>query len=118
MNNDRGTVHYYDEQKMKEFRVKIEKEILDWPDVTTRKMYGCPCYKYKDKLFAFLVTDGVVLTKTSEQDKTKLSQEFAIKPFQTATRTMKGWPQIPVDGTTDIGKIISFIKNSYNQSIL
>ena len=79
-------------------------------------MYGCPCYKFKEKLFAFLVTDGIVLTKASEQDKMKLSKEFKIKPFQAATRTMKNWPQIPVDESSDIKKIISLIKNSYNQS--
>jgi len=109
-------MQYYNEEKMKNFRLRIEKEILNWPDVTTKKMYGCPCYKYKDKLFAFLVTDGVVLTKTSEQDKMKLSKEFTIKPFQASTRTMKGWPQIPVDETSDLDKIIPFIKNSYSQS--
>jgi len=109
-------MQYYNEEKMKNFRLRIEKEILNWPDVITKKMYGCPCYKYKDKLFAFLVTDGVVLTKTSEQDKMKLSKEFMIKPFQASTRTMRGWPQIPVDETSDLDKIIPFIKNSYNQS--
>jgi len=109
-------MQYYNEEKMKNLRLKIEKEILIWPDVTTKKMYGCPCYKYKDKLFAFMVTDGIVLTKASEQDKLKLSKEFSIKPFKAATRTMKGWPQIPFDDTSDLKKIIPFIKNSYTQS--
>jgi predicted DNA-binding protein (MmcQ/YjbR family) len=109
-------MQYYNEEKRKNFRLKIEKEIFTWPEVTTKKMYGCPCYKYKDRLFAFLVTDGIVLTKASEQDNMKLSKEFSIKPFQAATRIMKGWPQIPVDGTSDLEKIIPFIKNSYNQS--
>jgi predicted DNA-binding protein (MmcQ/YjbR family) len=109
-------MQYYNEEKMKNFRLRLEKEILNWPDVTTKKMYGCPCYKYKDKLFAFLVTDGVVLTKSSEQDKIELSKEFTIKPFQASTRTMKGWPQIPVDETSDLDKIILFIKDSYSQS--
>ncbi|MDG6228459.1 MAG: hypothetical protein QCH96_00675 [Candidatus Thermoplasmatota archaeon] len=101
---------------MKNLRLKIEKEILNWPEVTTKKMYGCPCYKHKEKLFAFLVTDGVVLTKASERDKLELSKEFQIKPFQAANRTMKGWPQIPVDETSDLGKILVFIKNSYENS--
>ena len=69
-----------------------------------------------NKLFAFLVTDGVVLIKVSEQYKMKLSKLFKIRPFQTATRTIKKWLQIPVDEKSDIEKIISFIKNSYNQS--
>ena len=110
-------MQYYNEEKMKSFRLKIEKEILSWHNVTTKKMYGCQCYKYKEKLFAFLVTDDIVLTKASKQDKMKLSPEFTIKPFKAATRTMKGWPQIPVDETSNLEKIISFIKNSYNKSM-
>jgi len=107
-------MQYYNEEKMQNIRLKIEKEILSWPDVTTKKMYGCPCYKYKNKLFAFLVIDGVVLTKTNEQDKIKLSKYFQIKPFQTATRTMNNWPQIPLNEKSDFKKIIPFIKKSYN----
>ncbi len=109
-------MQYYNEEKMKKLRLILEKEILNWPEVTTKKMYGCPCYKHKDKLFAFLVTDGVVLTKASEQDKMKLSKEFSIRPFKAATRTMKGWPQIPIDETSDLTKIVPFIRNSYDQS--
>lgn len=109
-------MQYYNEEKMKNFRLKIEKEILIWPEVTTKKMYGCPCYKYKEKLFAFLVTDGIVLTKASEQNRIRLSDEFMIKPFQAANRTMKGWPQIPVDETSDLEKILVFIKKSYTNS--
>jgi len=109
-------MQYYNEEKMQRLRLKIEKTVLSWPNVTTKKMYGCPCYKYKDKLFAFLVTDGVVPTKVSEQKKLTLSKEFLIQPFKAATRTMKNWPQIPVNETSDLEKIIPFIKNSYNQS--
>ena len=79
-------MQYYNEKKMHNLRLLIEKEVLNWPNVTTKKMYGCPCYKNKEKLFAFLVTDGVVLTKMSEQDKIRLSKEFTIKPFQAGTQ--------------------------------
>ena len=109
-------MQYYNEEKMKNLRVKLEKEILSWPQVTTKKMYGCPCYKYKDKLFAFMVTDGVVLTKVSEQSKMKLSKEFEIKPFQAGKRIINRWPQISVNKSTDLEKIFPLIKNSYNQS--
>ncbi len=109
-------MQYYNEEKMKNIRVKLEKEILGWPDVSTKKMYGCPCYKYNQKLFAFLVTDGVVLTKADDQDKEKLTKDFKVKPFQVATRTMKGWPQIPLDVTSDVKKIIPYIKNSYHHA--
>jgi hypothetical protein len=68
--------------------LRIEKEVLNWPNVTTKKMYGCPCYKNEEKLFAFLVTDCVVLTRVSEQEKIELSKEFEIKPFQAGHRTL------------------------------
>jgi TfoX/Sxy family transcriptional regulator of competence genes len=109
-------MQYYNEEKMKNIRLRLEQEILSWPGVTTKKMYGCPCYKYSNKLFAFLVTNGVVLTKASEQDKVKLSKEFILKPLQAATRTMKGWPQIPIEEASDVQKILSFIKKSYAHS--
>jgi len=109
-------MQYYNEEKMHALRLSIEQVILSWPDVTTRKMYGCPCYKYKDRLSAFLVTDGVVLTKASDQVKIQLSKEFTIKPFQAGSRTMKSWPQIPVDETSDLSKIVPLIKMSYHQA--
>jgi len=109
-------VQYYNEEKMHSLRLTIEKEVLNWPNVTTEKMFGCPCYKNRDKLFAFLVTDGVVLTNASEQDKIKLSQEFKIRPFKAGKRTMNRWPQISVDKTTDVVRIIPFIKKSYDES--
>jgi hypothetical protein len=42
-----------------------------------------------------------------------LSKDFLIKPFQAATRTMKGWPQIPLDDSSDLKKILEYIKKCY-----
>ena len=109
-------MEYYNEEKMRDLRLRIEKEVLSWPGVTTRKMYGCPCYKNREKLFAFLVTDGVVLTKLSERDKIKLSRELTVKPFQAGTRTMKNWPQVSVEANSDLEKIFPYVKSSYSQS--
>gem|GEM_PF-6450684 len=50
-------------KEMHDLRVKLQAVILSWPNATAKRVYGCPCYKNSDKLFAFLVTDGVVLTK-------------------------------------------------------
>jgi hypothetical protein len=109
-------MQYYNEEKMHTIRERVDKEVLSWPHVTTKKMYGCPCYKYKDKLFAFLVTNGVVLVKVNEQDMTSLAETFLITPFSTGTRTMGKWPQIPLDETSDLNKIFLFIKQSYRRA--
>jgi hypothetical protein len=111
-------MQYYDEEKMRTLREHLEKEVLSWPHVNTKKMYGCPCYKHDEKLFAFLVTDGVVLIKMSDQDKMKVSKEFEIKPFQAGEkRIMYRWPQIHVKNTSDLEKILPFIKKSYTLSL-
>ena len=102
---------------MHDFRLRLEKEILSWPGATTKKMYGCPCYKYKDKLFAFMVTDGVVLVKVNEVDRNKLSTEFEMKPFQAGEkRTMSLWPQIRIEKIADLERILPYIKNCYTSS--
>jgi hypothetical protein len=109
-------MQYYNEVKMHDLRLEIEKEVLNWPNVTTEKMFGCPSYKNKDKLFAFLVTDGVVLTNVSEQDKVKVSQEFKVTPFQAGKRTMSRWSQISVGKITDLERILPLIKKSCDES--
>jgi predicted DNA-binding protein (MmcQ/YjbR family) len=108
-------MQYYSEEKMHTLREQLEKEVLRWPDVHTKKMYGCPCYKHGEKLFAFLVIDGVVLIKMTEQDKMKATKDFEVKPFQAgAKRIMYRWPQIRVQTTVELEKILPFIKKSYS----
>jgi len=64
---------YYDENKSGDLRRALEKEIMDWPNVSTKKMFGCPSYIVNGKLFALLVTNGVVITKLNEQEKNDLN---------------------------------------------
>ena len=106
---------YYDEETMKAIRLKLELDVLRWPEVTTKKMYGCPCYKRQEKLFAFLVTQGVVLVHAPDDDKARLSDEFDVKPFQiNAKRSMNKWPQITITQPTDLKRILPYIKRSYD----
>jgi len=104
---------YYSEEEMKEIRLTFEEEILAWPEVTTRKMFGCPCYKADNKLFAFLVTGGVVLTKLSEPDRETLSNSFDTEPFQAGKKTIKNWPRVTVQDKSELPKIITFVEKSY-----
>jgi hypothetical protein len=50
---------YFDEQKMGEIQNELEKEILEWPGVSSREMMGCLCYLHGKNMIAFLVTDGM-----------------------------------------------------------
>jgi hypothetical protein len=105
---------YYSEEDMTDIRAAFEDKVLIWPEVTTRKMFGCPCYKARNKLFAFLVTDGVVLTKLSEAEWGALSDKYHIEPFQAGKRTVKHWPRVTVENIDELDQIFEYAKKSYN----
>jgi len=46
-------MQYYNEEKMHNLRLLIEEEHLNCANVTTKKMYGCPCYKNKENYRIF-----------------------------------------------------------------
>jgi hypothetical protein len=108
---------YYSEEDMKDIRLAFEEEILAWPEVTTKKMFGCPCYKADNKLFVFLVTGGVVLTKLSESDRETLTNLFNTEPFQAGIKTVNNWPRIPVLDKSELPKIITFVEKSYKTAM-
>lgn len=60
---------WYIEEETKELRQALEKEILKWPHVDYKKMFGCPCYLANGKMFAGLVTKGLIITKLNEIEK-------------------------------------------------
>ena len=52
----------------------VKEEIISWPRVTNRKMMGCPCYLAGGKMFAGLVTRGMVITKLTPEEKDELGE--------------------------------------------
>ena len=109
---------YYDESQTSALREALETVILRWPLVTTRKMFGCPCYKAKDKMFVFLVTRGIVFLSLSAGDRETLARDFAGVPFDTGTgRQMKGWVQVAVDDPAGLEPLWPFVERSYRGAI-
>jgi hypothetical protein len=102
-------MQYYNEEKMHNLRLLIEKEVLNWPNVTTKKSMVVRVTKIRKNYSHFWLRTAWFL-------QIRLSKEFTIKPFQAGKRKMNKWPQVSVDETTDVEKIIPFMKNSYDQS--
>jgi hypothetical protein len=107
---------YYDEYKMESLRLFFEEEILKWKDIEQKKMFGCPCVKVNGKLFAFLVTDGIVLTKLNDVEKSEIIESFKAGPFKTHNRTMRKWVQIPYRKNLDLESILPYIRLSYENA--
>ena len=108
---------YYSEDEMREIRAAFEGHVLSWPEVTTKKMFGCPCYQANKKLFAFLVIGGVVITKLSEPDRQSLSNDFQTVPFQAGKKTVKNWPRVSIQDKAELNTIISYVEKSYDTAL-
>jgi TfoX/Sxy family transcriptional regulator of competence genes len=103
---------YYSEEETRGLREAIEKEVLGWGGVITKKMFGCPCYWTNKKLFAFMVTKGLVILRLSEDDKTELSKSFETGPFKAANKTMGNWLRVSLD-EKDADKVLPYVRKAY-----
>jgi len=54
---------YYSESESPLLREKFEDTVLQWPEVTRRKMSGRPTYSIRKTIFAMLVNGGIILSQ-------------------------------------------------------
>ncbi len=108
---------YYVEDDARALRQAFEKEVLLWPDVITRRMFGCPAYVADGRLFAFLVTDGVVITQLRHKDIETLAQDNQTEPFKAGERVIKRWTKVFIADPAAIGRIMSFVRKSYQTAM-
>lgn len=108
---------YYYEEKTRDFRLAFEEQVLSWSKVIKKKMFGCPCYKADEKLFAFLVTKGIVITKLVESERERIASKYRTTPFQAGQKIVQNWIKIPIKNKSDIDEIIPFVRKSYDTVI-
>ncbi len=108
---------YYSEEDTKDLRLSFEAHVLSWPKVGTKKMFGCPCYKANGRLFAFLVTNGIVITQLEQTDSEALSRRYKTTFFQAGKKLVKGWLKLQIKDLKELDKIMPFIKRSYESAI-
>ena len=108
---------YYDETEMAETREALEAALADWPGVTRTRMFGCPCYKADEHLFAFLVTGGLVLTRLTKTEKDAVLKRFKGVPFRAGPKSVPGWPQLPVPRPADLKRYLPLVRKSYTTAL-
>ncbi len=108
---------YYSEEETGELRRAFESEIVRWPRVDSRKMFGCPCYLANGRLFAFLVTGGLVITQLSQSDREELSRLRQTSAFHTGGKIYRSWVTVPVEDSGDLDEIMSFVSKSYEAAL-
>jgi len=106
-------MEYYSEDEGRELRVAFEGKTLHWPMVTARRMYGCPAYLADGKLFAFLVTDGVVITQIRKHDRETAASVFTTAPFKVGEREIERWVIITLEDVKQLNRLMKLVKKSY-----
>ena len=108
---------YFDKEKMGQIRDELEKEILQWPGVSTREMMGCLCYLHDKNMIAFLVTDGIVMSKLTEQEKKDLSKVSKQISFKMGGKTIRK-PVWELRTRDNLRTILPFLKKSYQATLI
>ena len=108
---------YYSEEETNEIRLALEAEILKWYKVDFKKMFGCPCYMANGRLFVFLVTKGIVITRLSETDRANLSINNLTTSFRAGDKDMKNWLQISLSKPKELLSIVPFVRKSYEEAL-
>ena len=107
----------YSKEAMKDLKSAFDEEVLHWPALGPNKRFGCPCYEAQGKLFAFLVTKGVVATQLSEVDRGKLYHDRKAAPFSPGGKAIQRWAQLPFRTRKNLGRIVPLVRSSYEAAL-
>ena len=108
---------YYIEEHAGNLRRALEDAVLGWPEVDTKKMFGCPSFMAAGKLFAFVVTKGIVLTSLSEDEREGVRAEFETQPFTPGGSHVKSWVLVPMTSADEIDALLPWIEASYEGAL-
>jgi hypothetical protein len=109
---------YYSEEAAEPLRLRFEEKVLRWSKVSAMRMFGCPCYKADGKLFAFLVTNGIVITCLAQADRETVSRGYHATAFRSGTRVIQKWMRVPIERMSDLDRVVRFVRRSYESARL
>jgi hypothetical protein len=104
----------YSEEMMHATRVTLERELFRWPGVATKAIFGLPGYIVNGRVFALLVTGGIILTKLTETDREEVIKRFRTVPVAGHGGVIAAWVQILLPEKGALSPILPFVKKSYD----
>lgn len=106
----------YSEEAMHTIRVTLERELFRWPGVATKAIFGLPGYIVNGRVFALLVTGGIILTKLTETDRKEVIKRFRTIPVTGHGGVIAAWVQILLPEEGDLSIIVPFVRKSYDEA--
>ena len=110
-------MRYYLEEDSHDFRSIFEYEVLSWPHVTSKFMFGCLAYMVKGKLFAFIQQESVVLTNIDDESRETLAACHEAFPFESKGKTIGCWFEVVISDESELSDIISYVRKSYENAL-
>ncbi len=104
---------YYSEEQTKDLGRVFEEAVLRLPEVSTKRMFGCPCYTAKNRVFVFFVTKGIVITQLTQAERVKLLVQERTTAFRAGKKTVRNWMRVPLTGERDLTGIMPYVLRSY-----
>jgi hypothetical protein len=108
----------YSDDEMGALRELLEAEVMGWPGVAVKKMFGCPGYRRGGELFAFLRDGFVVVRNLPERQAVAFAKKLKGGPFEypspKGSMVMKAWLQLPYADEDDLPKVLPAVKAAYD----
>lgn len=86
--------------------------LMGWPQVDTRRMFGCQAFLVGGKLFAFLTEGGVVL-KLPVSRREELLDRLRARPFMHRGVPFGAWVELPLAAPADLDQARVAVGKSY-----
>ena len=96
----------------------FENEILAWPGVTRKWMFGCDCYMARGKMFGFWLEGGPVLIGLGKKGLDDVYEKFGAGPLVSGERVMKKWAFVPVRDRRRLKAVMPYVKESYESALV
>lgn len=101
------------EEDFPDFMSVFGEEVLSWPQVTSKFMFGCLAYLAKGKLFAFVQNESIVLTCIDDEAREELTAGHEAFAFESSGKTVGGWLQVVISDESELTDILPYVRKSY-----
>lgn len=102
----------YSESQPGAMKKDFEAEVMQWPQIRQKRIYGHPCYQAGGKLFALVVPGGVVVTRLSQAD----TAELLARPGNARFKE-EGWVRMAVETPADLQQALAAVRRSYERAL-
>jgi len=102
---------------MVELRSEFEAQVLEWPDVTSKYMFGCLAYLARGKMFVFINEEDLVINNLDSTSRQAIAETHEAFPFESKGKPVGGWMQVSVNDEAELSEIIDFVRTSYEAAL-